>query len=523
MQQPFELESEPPLQAQLLRLDEGDHALMIKIHHLATDGWSQRLFWQELAAHYAANRGGTAPRPAKPDLQYRNFVDWQRTWLQTPAAREQLTYWRVQLEGMTELPLRTDRPRPESWTGRGARHSFRLSQSLSADLRSLSRDRGVTLYMTLLAAFQCLLYRYTGHEDVAVGSLIANRNQMQFEHLIGMFANTIVLRTDLSGDPTFMEALRRVRQVTLDAYRNQDLPIEEILRALRVTRSQDRNPLFQIMFILQNASAGAPALPGLSTHFLNVDPGIARFDLTLELDEVDGCLTGWFEYSTDLFEGSTIARMAEHLRILLEAAVANPQTQISRLPLLPVSERRRLLTGWNNSRIDFSRRGNFFEQLSRQIERAPDATAISAGQQRFSYRELARRSSAIAHRLALAGIGPETVVALLAERDAHLPAAIVAVRRVDGAFLCLDPVQPVARLAQTVQSSGAVLLLAGHGSAAALEGLFAHVPARQRVPVLMLEDLVEPAPRRVGRPAQPAASTSPTLSTHRAPRAFQRA
>jgi amino acid adenylation domain-containing protein len=506
-QQPLELEREPPLKTQLLRLHKYDHALVTKIHHLATDGWSQRLFWKELEAHYTAGRSGTVPRLAEPGFQYRDFVDWQRTWPRTRAAKEQLNYWCAQLEGVTELPLRTDRPRPETWTGRGAKHSFRLSRSLSEDLKSLSRAQSVTLYMTLLATFQCLLYRYTGHDDVAVGSLIANRNQIQFERLIGMFANTIILRTDLSGDPTFSEVLRRVRQVTLDAYRNQDLPIEEILRALRVSRSRDRKPLFQLMFILQNASAGAPALPGLSTHFLDVDPGIARFDLTLELAEVGEHLTGFFEYSTDLFEASTIARMATHLRILLEAIVANPGERISRFPLLSASERNRVLTDWNGTQTNFGRLGNFSEWFARRLERAPEATAVSARQVRFSYRELARRGSAIAHRLVLEGIGPDVVVALLAERDADLLAAIIAVQRVGGAFLCLEPTLPAARLAQIVQSSGAPLLLAGQSSAAVLEEVLSRMPARERMRVLMLEDIVEVAPPDAGRPTRPVPSS----------------
>jgi amino acid adenylation domain-containing protein len=505
-QQPLELEREPPLQVQLLRLDEDDHALLTKIHHLATDGWSQRLFWKELEAHYTAGRSGTVLRPAESGLQYRDFVDWQRTWQRTPAAEQQLTYWRAQLEGVTELPLRTDRPRPETWSGHGAKHCFRLSRSLSEDLKSLSRAQSVTLYMTLLATFQCLLYRYTGHDDVAIGSLIANRNQIQTERLIGMFANTIILRTDLSGDPTFSEVLRRVRQVTLDAYRNQDLPIEEVLRALRVSRSLDRNPLFQVMFILQNASAVAPALPGLSTQFLEFDPRIARFDLTLELAETGEHLAGFFEYSTDLFEASTIARMATHFRILLEAVAANPGERISRLPLLSELERSRVLTGSNGTRTNFGRLGNFSEWFARRLERAPEATAVSAGQIRVSYRELARRGSAIADRLALEGIGPDVVVALLAGRDADLLAAIIAVQRVGGAFLCLEPTLPAVRLAQIVQSSGARLLLAGQSSAAVLGEVLSRMPARERMRVLMLEDVIEVAPPNPGRPVRPAPS-----------------
>ena len=249
------------------------------------------------------------------------------------------------------------------------RHPLQFSRALSRAIKSLSRDHRVTVFMTLLAAFQCLLYRYTEHDDVAVGSLIANRNQIQIERLIGMFANTIVLRTDLSGDPKFSEVLRRVRQVTLDAYRNQDLPIEEILQALQASRSIDRNTLFQVMFILQNPSPRAPALPGLSVHFLDVDPGIARVDLLLELIEADERLGGWLEYSTDLFEAATMARMAAHLQTLLEAIVANPEERISRLPLVPAGEQQAGAHRLERYQDQFSPSRHFFRTV-RQAGRA---------------------------------------------------------------------------------------------------------------------------------------------------------
>ena len=392
LRQSFNIEKEPPLRVQLLRFDDVDHVLVIKLHHLITDGWSQRLFWEELEVLYTASSKGSAARLPQLPIQYRNFVEWQREWLRTPAAEEQLSYWRAQLEGVAQLSLRADRPRPEMWTGRGARHPLKLSRTLSTKVKSLSLDHNVTLFMTLLAAFQCLLYRYTGHADIPVGSLIANRNQIQTERLIGMFANTIVLRTDLSGDPTFSEVLRRVRQVTLDAYRNQDLPIERILQALQVPRSLDRNPLFQVMFILQNASAKTPSLPELSVHFVDVDPGIARFDLMLEITDADDCLGGWLEYSTDLFESATIARMSSHLETLLEAIVANPEERICRLSLLPASECRQVLIDWNDTHRTFGRPANFFERFARQAKLAPDAVAASAGLVRLSYRELERRS-----------------------------------------------------------------------------------------------------------------------------------
>ena len=395
LRQSFDIETEPPLRAQLLRLDEDDHALVIKLHHLITDGWSQRLFWEELAALYGARLNGAASGLPKLAIQYRHFAEWQRAWLGTRAAEEQRSYWYAQLKGLTELPLRTDRPRPETRTGRGLRHRLQFSRALTRAIKSLSRDHRVTVFMSLLAAFQCLLYRYTEHDDVAVGSVIANRNQIQIERLIGMFANTIILRTDLSGDPKFSEVLRRVRQVTLDAHRHQDLPIEEILQALQASRSIDRNTLFQVMFILQNPSPGAPAFPGLSVNFLDVDPGIARVDLLLELTEADERLGGWLEYSTDLFEATTVARMAEHLQTLLEAIIANPEERISRLPLVPAGEQRRVLIDWNDTKTSFRRLGTFSERFAKQAERTPNAIAVSEG--RISAQLPRARASELGH------------------------------------------------------------------------------------------------------------------------------
>ena len=502
LHQPFDLETGPLLRAQLLRLGKDDHALLIKLHHLVTDGWSQRLFWEELEALYAASVGGAVPRLPVVPVQYRHFAQWQRGWLRTGPAGEQLSYWRTQLRGLTALPLRTDRPRPEKRTGRGARHPVRLSRALSRAVKSLSRAHRVTPFMTLLAAFQCLLHRYTGHEDVAVGSLIASRNHIQIERLIGTFANTIVLRTDLSGDPTFSEVLQRVRQVTLQAYRNQDLPFEEILRTLQVSRSMDRNTLFQVMFILQNASAAPPALPGVSVEFVDMDPGVARFDLTLELIEDDEGLRGWLEYSTDLFAAATIARMAAHLRTLLEAIVADPDDRISRLNLLPARERTRLLVDWNDTRTGRGRRGSFCQRFVRQAEQTPDATAVSSPHGRLSYRELARRASAIAGRLAREGVGPDVVVVLLAERSVDFLAAMIAVQWAGGAFLPLDPAAPAARLARIIEHSGAPLVLADNHSAVAVDAALARMPTRTRPRVLSLEDLARDSSRARFRPVR---------------------
>ena len=486
----FDLAHEPPLKATLLSFDRTNHALVVNVHHLATDGWSQRLFWQELAAHCAAARRKHSAALPPPAFQYRDFALWQQSWAQTPAARQQLDYWRTQLDGVTMLPLRTDRPRPETWSGHGARHYLEFSKSLSAELRALSQNQGVTPFMTLLAAFQCLLFRHTSHEDVATGSLIANRNQIESERLIGLFANTLILRNDFSGDPSFGEMLRRVRQVTLDAYRNQDLPIEEVLRALQVARRSDGNPLFQTMFILQNASIEAARFPGLSTRRLEVDPGVARFDITLELVEADGRFTGFFEYATDLFEAATIEAMAAQFKTLLEAVIADPEQRISRLPLLTEAERRQLLAKGRGVPANFTTRGNLSGRFERQARKTPNAVAISDGRTSLTYRELAHRSRAAARWLAREGVGAESVVALLADRGPDLLAAMIAVQRVGAAFLNLDPDQPTAWLSTILGSSCARVLLTGRAQSAMVEALLE--PLVERIQMAELDDVVAP-------------------------------
>lgn len=499
-QYPFDLAREPPLKVTLLSFDKSSHALVVNVHHLVTDGWSQRLFWEELAAHYAAARKASMAALPSPAFQYRDFALWQQGWAQTPAAKEQLDYWKTQLDGVTTLPLRTDRPRPEVWSGHGARHYFEFSRTLSGDIRALSQDQGVTPFMTLLAAFQCLLFRHTGHEDVATGSLIANRNQIESERLIGLFANTLILRNDFTGDPGFGEMLRRVRQVTLDAYRNQDLPIEEVLRALQVARRTDGNPLFRIMFILQNASIEAARFPGLSTRRIEIDPKVARFDITLELVEADGRFTGFFEYATDLFDAATIESMANQFKTLLKAAIASPEQRISRLPLLTEAECRQLLAQGRGAPANLTGRGNLCERFDRQARKTPNAIAVSDGHASLTYRELAQRSQAVAHWLAREGVGAETVVALLAERGPDLIAAMIGVQRAGAAFLNLDPEQPPARLATILGSSCARVLLTGRAQSPMVAALLE--PLVARIQVAELDNVIAPGAANPARAAR---------------------
>jgi len=491
--QPVDLQQGPIFRAQLLRFANHDHALAVKLHHLITDGWSQRLFWNELSAHYISRQKGARAELPELPMQYRHFVEWQRAWLRTSDAEKQRSYWRAQLHGFSELPLRTDNPRPREASACGARQLVALSPDLSRRLKSLSRTHRVTTFMTLLAAFQCLLCRYTRHEDIAVGSLIANRNHMQAEHLMGMFSNTVVLRTDLSGDPVFLEVLERVRQVTLDAYRNQDLPIEEAVKALQVSRNVNRHTLLQVMFKLQNASSRAPALPEASTRFVDIDLGVAQHDLVLELIDAGERLHGWLEYSTDLFEANTMQRMAAHFTALLEAIIANPEERISRLPLLSPAERQRVLIDWNDTHTPLGGARSLWQRMTKQADRTPEAVAVSIGTQRVSYRELARRGSAIAEVLVQAGIDRDAIVVLCAPRGVHFLAAMIAVQRARGAFLPLDPSLPAARLAQIIEHSGTSLVLADEYCVAALSDVLSRIPLLARPQVFSLQNLPQAA------------------------------
>nr|MDJ0894674.1 condensation domain-containing protein [Alphaproteobacteria bacterium] len=341
---PFDLARGPQLRATLLTLGDDDHALIVVVHHLVTDGWSQRLFWQQLETAYAAEIAGAPISQPPGALQYRDYVAWQKVWLGTADATEQLTYWRGKLDGLTTIDLPTDHIRPSRWSGKGARVPIRISRALATELMDLSRSGGVTLFMTLLGAFQTLLYRYTGSTDIAVGSLIASRTRVDLESMMGAIVNTVVLRSDFSNQPSFTEVLQRVRDVTLEAYRHQDLPFERVLQSRQIPRQADRSGPIQTMFVLQNATSQPPRLDGAASEFIDIDPGTARFDLLLELmvRDGDGGLSGWFEYSTDLFDRPTIERLSAHFENLLQAVADDPQQAVSRVSFLTGQERQDL-------------------------------------------------------------------------------------------------------------------------------------------------------------------------------------
>ncbi|MGP8094399.1 MAG: condensation domain-containing protein, partial [Candidatus Sulfotelmatobacter sp.] len=371
-QRPFDLTRDLLLRARLLRLGAADHILLLTMHHMASDGWSLGLLLRELSALYGAFvEGKPSPLPELP-LQYVDFAVWQREWLQGEALEKQLGYWRKQLEGApAALELPTDRPRPALQSYRGALMPWELPKPLLVALAELSRREGATLFMTLLAGFQILLHRYTGSDDIPVGSPIAGRNRTEIEPLIGFFVNTLVLRGDLSGNPSFRTFLGRTREAALGAYAHQDAPFEKLVEALHPERNLSHPPFFQVMFVLQNALSEAAELPGLQVAPKLIHSGTSKFDLTFFVKELRGALDVAVEYDTDLFEAETIRRMLGHYQTLLEGIIANPDQRLSDLPLLTSAERHQLLAEWNRTEVAYPNDRCLHELIEEQVERTP--------------------------------------------------------------------------------------------------------------------------------------------------------
>jgi amino acid adenylation domain-containing protein len=459
-QQPFTLDTSPLLRVKLLRLGEEEHVALFTMHHIASDGWSMGMLMREVAALYQAFcNGQLSPLPELP-IQYADFAAWQRQWLQGEVLESQLSYWRQQLDGAPAvLELPTDYTRPAVQTFRGATSSFQLSQELSVALQSLSQQEESTLFMTLLAAFKTLLFRYTGSEDIVVGSPIANRNRAEIEGLIGFFVNTLVLRTDTSDNSTFRELLRRVREVTLGAYAHQDLPFEQLVEELQPQRDLSHAPLFQVMFVLQNAPMSELELPGLTLSSLESNSGSAKFDLTLYLEETASGLRGTWEYNTDLFEAATIERMTAHLQTILEGIVANPEQHLSDLPLLTEAERQRLLVEWNDTQADYPKDQCIHQLFEAQVERTPDAVAVVFENQQLTYRELNQQANQLANHLQKLGVEPEVLVGICMERSLEMIVGLLGILKAGGAYVPLDPTYPKERLAFMLEDAQVLVLL----------------------------------------------------------------
>ena len=416
--QPFDLATEPLVRTKLLQLSESEHVLLLTMHHIVSDGWSMGVLIRELAALYEAFCNDSLLVLPELPIQYPDFAVWQQQWLQAEVLESQLGYWKQQLYGapaLLELP--TDRPRPVVQTFRGAHQSFVLSKEVTEALITLSQRQGATLFMTLLAAFETLLHRYTGQTDICVGTPIANRNRAEIEGLIGLFVNTLVLRTDMSGNPSFKDVLSRVRDVALEAYAHQDLPFEQLVEALQPSRDLSHTPLFQVMFVLENAPMPSLKLQGLTLSLLEVESATAKFDLTLSLENSEQGLIGSWEYNTDLFDAATITRIAGHYETLLEAIVTNPQQQVSQFPLLSEAERYQLLVAWNDTQVDYPKDVCIHQLFEAQVERTPDAVAVVFEDEQLTYGELNRRANQLAHHLRSLGVGPDGLVGICVERS----------------------------------------------------------------------------------------------------------
>ncbi|MCA1568064.1 MAG: amino acid adenylation domain-containing protein [Acidobacteria bacterium] len=476
MQRPFDLARGPLFRARLLRLDADEHILLLAMHHIVTDGWSIGIMLREMTTLYEAFTAGRAPALPQLSIQYRDFAAWQREWLSGAELERQLAYWRENLRGAPPaLELPTDRPRPPVQSYRGETLEREIGKKLTGALKELSRARGVTLYMTLLAAFKTLLYRYTGQHDIVVGTPIANRNRMEIENLIGFFVNTLVLRTSLSPAHTFSELLTRVRDVTLRAFAHQDLPFEKLVEELQPERDMSRTPLFQVMFSLQNEPLPPLRLGGVTMRLLDDEMKTAQFDLTLDLIERDEGILSSLEFNTDLFDRETAERMFGHYLRLLEEIVTNPDRHLLELPFLTDEEQHRVIVEWNDTAREYPRDRCVHELFEEQVTRRPEAVALIVGGERLTYAELNARANQLAHYLRRAGLRPESRAGLVLERNAEAAVALLGVLKAGGAYVAFDPSYPAERVRQMLEDAGASILLTTRRLADGLTGRGAKV------------------------------------------------
>jgi len=457
---PFDLEQDLLLRVKLLKCDRQEHIILFTTHHIVSDGWSTGILIQEIATLYQAFLEGEPSPLPELSIQYADFAVWQRQWLQSKAQSTQVNYWKQQLGStLPALNLPTDYPRPTQLTYQGAAESFTLSPSLTQALKALCQKEGVTLFMLLLTAFKVLLHRYSHQEDIVVGTPIANRNRAEIEGLIGFFVNTLVLRTNLEGNPSFQELLQRVKKVTLGAYTHQDLPFEQLVEELKPERHLNCNPLFDVMFALQNTPETELRLPGLTLSSIEEESQTAKFDLSLDMFEANSGLSGVFEYSTDLFKPSTIARMAGHFQVLLEAIVTQPETPLSKLPLLTKDEKQQILFDWNENQAQYPVDKCIHTLFEEQVNQTPDAIAVIYKNQQLTYQELNIQANQLAYYLQILGVKPETLVGICVERSFEMLVGILGILKAGGAYIPIDPNYPASRINYILSDADLSLVL----------------------------------------------------------------
>ncbi|NER25603.1 MAG: amino acid adenylation domain-containing protein [Symploca sp. SIO1C2] len=457
---PFDLENAPLIRCSVLQLSTSEYVLLLTMHHIISDGWSIGVLIQELSSLYQALlRGEESPLTQLP-IQYGDFAVWQRQYLSGQVLASQLDYWKLQLSGAPDLlQLATDYPRPTVISYQGRTRSFSIDIDLTKKLQALSRELGTTLFMTLYGAFSTLLYRYSGQSDIVIGSPIANRNRSEIESLIGFFVNTLVLRTSFDNNPSFKELLTQVRETTLKAYEHQDVAFEQIVEALQPQRSLSHSPLFQVMFVLQNAPMSDVELPGVTLSQMQLESRIAKFDLTLSMTETDQGLVGEWEYNTDLFEEQTIERMAAHFQNLLQAIVENPSQKVAELNLLSESERHQLLVEWNDTAKVYQSDKCIHQLFEEQVEKTPDSIAVVFEQEQLTYVQLNQRANQLAHHLQTLGVGPEVLVGICVERSLEMVVGLLGILKAGGAYVPLDPNYPQDRLSYMLADSAVGVLL----------------------------------------------------------------
>ncbi|HEX7240169.1 MAG TPA: condensation domain-containing protein, partial [Longimicrobiaceae bacterium] len=496
---PFGLERGPLIRGRLVRLAADDHVLLVTLHHIVSDGWSMGVLTQELSTLYAAFRAGDAdPLPPLP-IQYADYAAWQRRWVDGEVLRRQADYWRDTLAGAPDLlELPTDHPRPARQDFAGALARLQLEEELAGALKALSRRRGTTLFVTLLAGWAATLGRLSGQTDVVVGAPTANRGRGEIERLIGFFVNTLALRVDLAGSPTVAELLGRVKARVLEAQQHQDIPFEQVVELAQPERSLAHSPVFQVMFAVQNAPRDRLELPGLELASLpTASQETAKFDLALAFSETGRRIDGSLVYATSLFEPATVARHLGYLRRLLEAMAADEGQRVEELDLLPDAERRQLLEEWNRTGAAPADGACVHELFEAQAGRTPDAVALELGDRALTYGELSARANRLAHRLRAGGVGPDVPVAIYAEPSLEMVVGVLGVLKAGGAYVPLDPRYPEDRLRYMLADSAPAVLLTQERSAERFAGL--------DVPVVTLDgeasspaELPDTAPDRGG-------------------------
>jgi amino acid adenylation domain-containing protein len=473
-QQPFDLSRGPLLRAKLLRLAEQEHVLLLTMHHIISDGWSMGLLFKELSTLYNAYAKGEESPLEELAVQYADYAVWQREAGRAELLAEQLAYWKEKLAGAPQvLSLPTDYPRPPVQTYRGRRLPVRIPADVTKRLRELSAGEGATMFMTLLAAFQVLLWRLSGERDISVGTPVAGRTRAQLEKVIGFFVNTIVLRTRVQAAHTFIQLLHEVRKVCVSAYAHQELPFEMLLANLHTDRSLSHQPLFQVMFQVQNSPAETLSFDGIESTPILIENETAKFDLMFSLSPIGEELIGFVEYSTDLFEAETIERMVSSFREIVRSISEDAEQRVSRLPLLSQEQRHQLLFQWNKTDTQSADEGQeryVQEEIERQARERPESVAVSCGEEAISYQELNERANQLSHYLREQGVGPEVVVGVCLRRSIEMMVSLLGVMKAGGCYLPLDPEYPSARLQYMVKEARVSLLLTESGLMEGWEG-----------------------------------------------------